>query len=91
LIIATNTNGIYTKKSIKNNAPKTITEVFDFEDLKNEVVKSKSTHGTGGMASKIEAAEISKNANIETWIVNGLKDHFITDAFENKVQFTKIK
>ena len=91
LIIATNTNGIYTKKSIKNNAPKTITEIFSFEDLKNEVVQSKSEHGTGGMASKIEAAEISKNANIETWIVNGLEDHFITDAFENKVPFTKIK
>ena len=73
------------------NAPKTITEIFSFEDLKNEVVQSKSEHGTGGMASKIEAAEISKNANIETWIVNGLKDHFITDAFENKVPFTKIK
>jgi glutamate 5-kinase len=91
LIIATNTNGIYTKKSMKNNAPETITEVFDFEDLKNEVVQSKSTHGTGGMASKIEAAEITKNADIETWIVNGLEDHFITDAFENKVPFTKIK
>ena len=91
LIIATNTNGIYTKKSMKNSAPKTITEVFSFEDLKNEVVQSKSTHGTGGMASKIEAAEITKNANIETWIVNGLEDHFITDAFENKVPFTKIK
>ena len=43
------------------------------------------------MASKIEAVEISKNANIETWIVNGLEDHFITDAFENKVPFIKIK
>ena len=41
--------------------------------------------------SKIEAAAISKKANIETWIVNGLKDNFITDAFENKVPFTKIK
>jgi len=91
LIIATNTNGIYTKESIKNNAPKTIEEVLNFEDLKNEVVNSKSTHGSGGMGSKIEAAEISKNAHIETWIVNGLEDNFITNAFENKVPFTKIK
>jgi glutamate 5-kinase len=42
------------------------------------------------MASKIEAAAISRRANIETWIVNGLEDHFITNAFENKVPFTKI-
>jgi glutamate 5-kinase len=91
LLIATNTNGVYTKESIKNNAPKTIQEVKNFEDLKNEVVNSKSSHGSGGMGSKIEAAEISKNAQIETWILNGLDDNFITNAFENKVPFTKIK
>ena len=43
------------------------------------------------MQSKIEAASLSKNAKIETWIVNGLEDNFITNAFENKVLFTKIK
>jgi glutamate 5-kinase len=91
LLIATNTNGVYTKESIKNNTPKTIQEVKNFEDLKNEVVNSKSSHGSGGMGSKIEAAEISKNAHIETWILNGLDDNFITNAFENKVPFTKIK
>ena len=91
LLIATNTNGVYTKESIKNNAPKTIQEVKNFEDLKNEVVNSKSSHGSGGMGSKIEAAEISKNAHIETWILNGIDDNFITNAFENKVPFTKIK
>jgi len=91
LIIATNTNGIYTKESFKNNTPETIEEVLNFDDLKNEVVNSKSSHGSGGMGSKIEAAEISKNANIETWIVNGLEDNFITNAFEKKVPFTKIK
>lgn len=91
LLIATNTNGVYTKESIKNNDPKTIQEVINFEELKNEVFNSKSSHGSGGMGSKIEAAEISKNAEIETWILNGLEDNFITNAFENKVPFTKIK
>jgi glutamate 5-kinase len=91
LIIATNTFGIYTKESIENNDPKTILEVTNFDDLLEEVVNSKSTHGSGGMHSKIEAAALSKKANIETWIVNGLEDHFITNAFENKVPFTKIK
>ena len=91
LIIATNTNGIYTKESFKNNKPETILEVENFDDLKNEVVNSKSSHGSGGMASKIEATELTRNANIETWIVNGLEDNFITNAFDNKVPFTKIK
>ncbi|QNM86125.1 glutamate 5-kinase [Polaribacter pectinis] len=91
LVIATNTDGIYTKESIKNNAPKTIETVSNFEDLRKEVVNSKSSLGTGGMESKIEAVAVAKKANIETWIVNGLKDNFITNAFENKIPFTKIK
>lgn len=91
LIIATNTFGIYTKESIKNKKPTTILEVTDLEVLTQEVVSSKSTHGTGGMQSKIEAASLTKKANIETWILNGLEDHFITNAFENKVEFTTIK
>lgn len=90
-IIATNTNGIYTKASIENGQPKTIAEVTDFKELAEEVVSSKSTHGSGGMQSKIEAAEVTKGANIETWIVNGLEDNFILNAMENKVPFTKIK
>ncbi|WP_438988535.1 glutamate 5-kinase [Polaribacter sp.] len=91
LIIATNTNGIYTKESIKNNTPITIKEVTNFENLKNEVVNSKSSHGSGGMQSKITAVALAKKANIETWIVNGLEDNFITNACENKVPFTKVK
>lgn len=91
LIIATNTFGIYTKESIKNKKPKTILEVNNLDELLTEVVNSKSTHGSGGMQSKIEAAALAKKGHIETWIVNGLEDHFITNAFENKVPFTKIK
>ncbi|SHI93040.1 glutamate 5-kinase [Algibacter luteus] len=90
-IIATNTNGIYTKASINSKTPETIGEVVDFNELRAQVVSSKSTHGSGGMASKIEAASVSKAANIETWIVNGLEDDFIVNAMENKVPFTKIK
>tara|TARA_R110002072_G_scaffold236545_1_gene394098 strand:- start:166 stop:927 length:762 start_codon:yes stop_codon:yes gene_type:complete len=90
-IIATNTNGIYTKESIESDKPETIKEVSDFDELAKQVVNSKSSHGSGGMQSKIEAAAVTKKANIETWIVNGLEDDFIINAFENKLPFTKIK
>lgn len=90
-MIATNTNGIYTKESIENGKPETIRELQDFDELRSQVVSSKSTHGSGGMASKIEAASVTKNANIETWIVNGLEDNFIVNAMEEKVPYTKIK
>jgi len=90
LIIATNTNGIYTKASIHNDIPETISLVTDLALMQQEVGDSKSSHGTGGMQSKIEAAAIAKSANIETWIVNGLKDDFILNAIKNSIPFTKI-
>ncbi|TDD97471.1 glutamate 5-kinase [Flavobacterium cellulosilyticum] len=90
LIIATNTNGIYTKASINNENPETIALVTDLELLKKEIGDSKSSHGTGGMQSKIEAAAIAKASNIETWVVNGMKDNFILKALNNKIPFTKI-
>ena len=90
LIIATNTNGIYTKASFKNEVPETISLVNDLKVLEKEIGDSKSSHGTGGMESKIEAAAITKAANIETWVVNGLNDNFIINAINNTIPFTKI-
>lgn len=89
-IIATNTDGIYTKSSIENNEVKTIAETSDISILKNEVSSLVSKHGTGGMPTKIEAATIAQKSGIETWIVNGLKDQFIENALKNKSDFTKI-
>lgn len=90
LIIATNTNGIYTKESINNNNLKTIIKTTDIGLLKNEAEKSVSVGGTGGMKTKIEAAEIAQKANIETWVLNGLNDNFMVNAINNKSEFTKI-
>ncbi|WP_339707034.1 glutamate 5-kinase [uncultured Kriegella sp.] len=91
LIVATNTDGIYTKVSIENNDPKTITSVSGLENLRQEISSVKSSHGTGGMHSKIEAATIAQNVGIETWIVNGLKDNFLIDALNGIGNHTKIK
>ena len=49
LIIATNTDGIYTKASLKDIHPKTIASISDMAALANEVGDQKSSHGTGGM------------------------------------------
>ena len=90
-IIATNTHGVYKKGSIEAKTPETIRKVSDLEELKKEVMsETKSAHGTGGMGSKVSAAEITQKAKIETWIVNGLDDNFILNAIEDKVHFTRI-
>ena len=89
LIIATNTNGICTKESVENNTFITIEQVHQITDLEKEIADNKSSHGTGGMQSKIQAAQIAQDAGIETWIVNGLHDQFITHSLEITTQNTK--
>lgn len=90
LIIATNTNGIYTKSSIDNDVPETIELVNDLSILQKEIGDKKSSHGTGGMQSKIDSAAIAKASNIETWIINGLEDNFILKGLKGEIAFTKI-
>ncbi len=91
LLIATNTDGIYTKISIEKKQPKTISMVKDVSALAQEISFEKSSHGTGGMQSKIQAGSIAQKAAIETWIVNGLKDNFIIAALNGNSKHTKIK
>jgi len=89
-IIATNTNGIYTKVSMSNNNGITIKNTSNVAGLTNEIEASISSHGTGGMTTKIQAGAIAQKAAIETWIVNGLKDNFIVNAINDTIDFTKI-
>ncbi len=90
VIIATNTDGIYTKDSFDQVEKCTIENVRDLDKLKKEIAQGKSSQGTGGMESKIQAAEILQEAGIETWIVNGLLDNFILKALHEEVAFTRI-
>ena len=90
VIIATNTFGIYTRDSFDAEEKSTIQRVQDLDALKKEVMQGKSSRGTGGMKSKIEAAEILKRARIETWIVNGIIDNFMVRAMNEQVPFTRI-
>ena len=91
LIIATNTDGIYTKASLNDKHPKTIGNISDIHALAREVGDKKSSHGTGGLQSKIQAATIAREAGIATWVVNGLKDNFLVDALENSSPHTRIE
>lgn len=90
VIIATNTDGIYTKESLEEQVKSTIPIVTDLSVLEKEISNGKSSQGTGGMQSKIEAAEILKKDQIETWIVNGIGDNFIIKAMSGQIAFTKI-
>jgi len=85
LILASNTFGIY------NHQNQTIESVKDISKIRQFITEQKSTQGTGGMHSKLDAAQIALDANIETWIINGHEDNFLQKAIQQKVKFTKIR
>ena len=85
LVLATNTYGVYDHN---NN---TLSLINDIKDVYKYVNHELSNQGTGGMESKLAAAEIAQNNDIETWIVNGHENNFLLNAINNNSKFSRIK
>ena len=85
LILATNTFGIY------DDNKQTIAEIEDIDSIRKYIIASFSAQGTGGMQTKLEAAELAQQQGIESWIVNGHENDFLLNAIKNKSAFSRIK
>ena len=90
LILATDTNGVYTADPKNNPEAIIIEEVSDLASISSYISDTKSEQGSGGMKSKIEAAEIAQKGNVETWILNGGDKKFIMRALQDKIKFTRV-
>lgn len=90
LVMATNTNGLLSGDPNTTKNVETIAEIKNLDEVWSMIGASKSKLGSGGMRSKMEAAEIAQNANIETWLINGYDENFLIDAMDSKVLYTKI-
>lgn len=89
LILASDIDGLYDSNPYKNKEAKMIEEVHNFEDILTYIDDSKSELGTGGMITKVDAAKICKQHDIEMWIVNGGHNGFLVEVLEGKKAFTK--
>lgn len=89
LILASDIDGLFDDDPKQNPNCQLIEIVQNLEKVKSLAADSLSTHGTGGMKSKLVAAEICQKAGVEMWIVNGGKDNFLIAAMENAIPFTK--
>ena len=75
LIILTNTDGLYTADPARDPAAELISYVSDFAELAGlEITQNTSAHGSGGMRSKVTAADMATAARIETTICNGSRE-----------------
>jgi glutamate 5-kinase len=68
---------------------KLIAEVSDMATVRSYIEERNNNLGTGGMTSKIAAAEICLSKNIEMYIVNGGKPNFIVDALAGRTPKTR--
>ncbi|HKK62140.1 MAG TPA: glutamate 5-kinase [Bacteroidales bacterium] len=89
LIILTTTDGVFTedpKKNINARQVSTVTAVGD--ELKDINADGTTDLGSGGMKSKIEAAEYCRKNNIDVVIADGSDADNIIDILEGKKQGT---
>jgi glutamate 5-kinase len=79
LILMSDIDGLYDSSPKKNGAAKLIETVTDIDSLSATIDTSgKSSFGTGGMSSKIEAARLVGQHGKPTLLVNGKKFEILT-------------
>lgn len=91
LVLASDIDGLFDKNPHLNADAKLIPEITDLEVAMSLAQEKKSDLGTGGMTTKIVAAEICKQHKIEMWLVNGGRNNFLVDALSGQIPFTKFK
>ncbi|MCP4310365.1 MAG: glutamate 5-kinase [Bacteroidetes bacterium] len=85
LLILTDTDGVYTADPhIHHSAQKVHKVMKASDDLKDIDLEGSSKLGSGGMASKIAAAELCREHNVDVVIADGNNPATILDVLEGK-------
>ena len=85
LLILTNTDGVFTADPhIHHTATKVPKVLKASDDLKDVDLNGSSKMGSGGMASKIAAAELCREHNVDVVIADGTDPSTIMDVLEGK-------
>ncbi len=85
MAILTDTNGLYTADPRKDKTAKLLSIIEEItDDIFNLGAGSGTKLGTGGMKTKIGAAEIAVNAGIDVYIINGERPSVLYDIIEGK-------
>lgn len=81
LIMMTDIDGLYDRNPREDDSAVQIPVVLEINDSLREMAGgSGSQRGTGGMITKLEAAEYACNAGIDTYIINGDPNNLYTLA-----------
>lgn len=92
LIILSDIDGLFDKDPKKNDDARLIPVVDEItDDIIAVAGGAGSKFGSGGMATKIKAAEIANAAGIDLVLINGRHPENLYDVFENKPVGTMFK
>jgi glutamate 5-kinase len=81
LVLLTDTEGLYTADPARDPAAELVADVRDFEQLEGlEIGAARSPLGSGGMRSKVVAAEMATAAGIPAVITCGTRDDLVASA-----------
>jgi glutamate 5-kinase len=85
LLILTDVNGLYDSDPRKNPRASLVERVrqISASQLKQVAQSPGSSRGTGGMYSKLKAAQEASKNGIETWLVKGDRPHVLIEVAEN--------
>ena len=89
LFLASDIDGVYDKNPHANQDAQLIPVINDLEEVYQYIEEKPNGLGTGGMTSKVQAARICLEKNIDVYILNGGRAHFLVDVLEGKIPFTK--
>ena len=85
LLILTDTDGVFTADPHIHHSARKVPKVMKAsEDLKDINLEGSSKMGSGGMASKIAAAELCREHNVDVVIANGTDPSIIMDVLEGQ-------
>jgi glutamate 5-kinase len=90
LVLLTNTDGLYSADPARAADARLISEVDDFAALEAlEITQNTSAHGSGGMRSKVTAADMATAAGIETTICSGARDGVLARVLAGEREGTR--
>jgi glutamate 5-kinase len=90
LVLLTDTDGLYTGDPRSDAGAALVEEVSDFEALEGmQIGHATSPLGSGGMRSKVVAAEMASAGGIETVICSGLRDGALSAALDGEPAGTR--
>ena len=87
-IILTGVDGLYDRNPDDPDA-QFVAEVHDVNEYM-DATKGKSTLGTGGMATKLQAANMAQEAGVTTWIAQGEVDRPLSRVLDGTGRATKV-